>query len=201
MTEDEIEDCRWQLLYRAEYSTRYHRRRAAFLNNLDTLFTLVTAVAGASAFGDLVAGSPGWLSKVGAATVTILSLVQAMLRLGHAGMTHAQWLKRWSRLHTSISLATAPTIEQLRSWTEERASIEEECVAELRALVLDCEDAAARTMSIPGRQHRITRAQRLLIHFGTFQQDFPYVADHSRTPAVTAPSPTAPPVIEPTEEQ
>jgi hypothetical protein len=197
LTEDEIDDCRWQLLYRAEYSSRYHRRRATFLSNLDTLLTLITVVAGASAFGDLVAGSPGWLSKAGAATVTILSLAQAMLRMGPAGMTHAQWLKRWSRLHTSISLNTAPTIAELRSWTEERASIEEECVAELRALVLDCEDAAARTMSIPGRQHKITRAQRLLIHFGTFQQDFPYVPDHSPTTAVTAPLPTAPSAIEP----
>jgi len=56
-----LEECRWQLLYRAEYSSRYHRRRAAFLSNLDTLFTLVTIVAGASAFGDLMAGSPRWV--------------------------------------------------------------------------------------------------------------------------------------------
>jgi hypothetical protein len=177
LTADELEDCRWQLLYRADYSSRYHRRRAAFLTNLDTLFTLVTVIAGASAFGDLVAGSPGWLSKVGAATVTVLGLAQALLRLGPAGMMHTQWLKRWSRLHAAVSLNTSPTLDQVRTWTEERASIEEECVAELRALVLDCEDAAARTLRIPDRQHKISRWQRLLIHFGTFQQVFPYLAD------------------------
>lgn len=177
MTQEELEECRWQLLYRAEYSSRYHRRRAAFLSNLDTLFTLITIAAGASAFGDLVAGSPGWLAKMGAATVTVISLIQVILRLGPAGAAHAQWMKRWGRLYAEIFLQTSPTADDVRRWTEERAAIEEECIGELRALVFDCEDAAARAMSIPGRQHRIMRLQRLLIHFGTFQQEFPLVPD------------------------
>ncbi|MEG3087727.1 hypothetical protein [Sphingomonas sp. PB4P5] len=179
MTQDELEECRWRLLYSAEYSSRYHRRRAAFLTNLDTFLTLLTVVAGASAFGDLVAGSPTWLSKVGAATVTIISLVQVVLRLGSAGTVHAQWLKRWNRLNASISLNTTPTAADVAQWTSERAAIEEECVAELRALTLDCEDAAARVLEIPGRQHRIHPVQRFLIHFGTFQQTFPYMPDTS----------------------
>ncbi len=177
MTPEELEECRWHLLYRAEYSSRYHRRRAAFLTNLDTLFTLITITAGASAFGDLVGGSPGWLAKAGAAVVTLISLVQAILRLGSAGMTHVQWLKRWSRLQTEITLNTDPDEADIKGWMTEKASIEEDCVTELRALVLDCEDAAARVLGIAGRQHRIWSLQRLLIHFGTFQQTFPHLAD------------------------
>jgi hypothetical protein len=177
MTQDEAEECRWQLLYKAEYSSRYHRRRAAFLKNLDTLLTLVTIIAGASAFGDLVAGSPGWLAKLGAATVTVIGLCQAILQLGAAGMTHTQWLKRWSRLQASISLNTAPSAVDVRQWTEERVAIEEECVAELRALTLDCENVAAKVLGVEGRQRNIRSPQRLLIHFGTFQQRFPLIAD------------------------
>src|SRR3546814_12365001 len=30
MTPEELSESRWELLYRAEYSTRYHRRRSAF---------------------------------------------------------------------------------------------------------------------------------------------------------------------------
>ena len=181
MTQDELEECRWQLLYRAEYSSRYHRRRAAFLSQLDTGLTLLTIVAGASAFAELVAGSPGWLSKIGAALVTAISIAQVVLRLGPAGASHAQWLKRWSRLYVDISLRTSPTEDDIRRWTEERVTIEEECIAELRALVFDCEDATARALCIAGRQHHITRLQRLFIHFGTFQQKFPYVPDAGST--------------------
>lgn len=172
MTDDEMADCRWHIQYAAEYSTRYHRRRSAFLTNFDKLLTLITVVAGASAFGDLVAGTPGWLAKTGAATVTILSLVQVLLGIGPAGMLHAQWLKRWSKLLTTVTLNTQPTMADIKAWMEERASIEEECVAELRALQIDCEDAAARVHQIEGRQRKISRLQRLLIHFGTFQQNF-----------------------------
>lgn len=179
MTEEELADCRWHIQYAADYSSRYHRRRSAFLTNLDKLLTLITVVAGATAFGDLVAGSPSWLSKVGAALVTLLSLLQVLLGIGPAGMLHAQWLKRWSRLLTSVNLNTTPTGADVRAWMEEKASIEEECVSELRALQVDCEDASARFYGVPGRQHQIWRWQRLFIHFGTFQQEFPLVADRS----------------------
>lgn len=188
MTQDELEDCRWQLLYRAEYSSRYHRRRAAFLSNLDTGLTLLTIVAGASAFAELVTGSPGWLSKIGAALVTAISLAQVVLRLGPAGTSHAQWLKRWSRLYAEISLKTSPYKDDIRRWTEERVNVEEECIAELRALVFDCEDASARALNVPGRQHYISRLQRFFIHFGTFQQKFPYVPDDGPPSLPTSPT-------------
>jgi hypothetical protein len=45
------------------------------------------------------------------------------------------------------------------------------------ALAFDCGDATARAMGIAGRQHQIHWAQRLFIHFGTFQQTFPLDAD------------------------
>lgn len=183
MTEDEILDCRYRLLYKAEYSARYHRRRAAFLSNSDTFLNLVTIVAGASTFGDLVSGSPGWLSKLGAATVTLLSVAQIVLRLGARASEHAQWLKRWTALHSDISLESSPDLADIRRWTEEQTAIETECIGELRALCLDCENAAARFMSIPNRQVRLTRLQRIFIHFGTFQSDFPKV--HDTLPAIS----------------
>jgi hypothetical protein len=168
-------------MYRAEYSARYHRRRATFLTNLDTLLTLVTIVAGASAFAQLVTGAPGWLSKLGAATVTLISLAQVILRLGPQGTAHAQWMKRWMALQTTMGVTVEPKPEDVRDWTMEQAAIETECVGELRALRIDCEDITARVMAIPGRQHRIGRFQRLFFHFGTWQQEFPVVPDITHT--------------------
>lgn len=155
----------------------YHRRRANFLTNFDTILTLITLAAGASAFGALVADSPSWISKIGAALVAFISLAQVVLKLAPQGAAHAQWLKRWQSLQSEIVLTSLPTLEQVERWTREKDAIETECVGELRALTFDCEDATARAMGIAGRQHKIHWAQRILIHFGTFQQSFPLVAD------------------------
>jgi hypothetical protein len=186
VTTEELADCRWHIQFAADYSSRYHRRRSAFLTSMDKLLTLITVAAGATAFGDLVAGSPSWLSKVGAALVTLLSLFQALLGIGPAGMLHGQWLKRWSRLLTSINLNTDPTLVDVRAWMEEKAAIEEECIAELRALQIDCEDASARFYEVQGRQHRIEWWQRMLFQVGTFQQEFPIIPD--RSPPLPSPA-------------
>lgn len=172
MTPEELSESRWELLYRAEYSTRYHRRRSAFFRKLDTFLTLVVITAGASAFADLVAGSPGRIAQVGTAAVTLISIAQVVLRLGQSAIMHSQWLKRWNSLRTQISLKTAPVLADIERWSAEKALIEEECIGELRALALDCEDAAARVMKMPGRQHYINPIQRFFIHFGTFQQNY-----------------------------
>lgn len=172
MTSDELLDSRYELLYRAQYSTRYHRRRAAFFANLDTFLNVVTIVAGASTFGDLLSGAPGWLAKIGAAVVTLIAVSQVVLRLGQRATAHEQWLKRWTDLEAEINLNTSPAEEDVRRWTKEKVAVETECVGELRALCWDCENAAAKVMGIPHRQVDIHPLQRLLIHFGTFQRKF-----------------------------
>jgi hypothetical protein len=177
MTDDDILDERFRVLYRAEYSSRYHRRRAAFLGNLDTLLNLVTVAAGASAFGDLIGGSPGWLAKIGAALVTLISLSQVILRLGNHAASHTQWLKRWTSLLCEIKATLHPTEQQIANWLQDMGSLETDCVGELRALCYDCENAAARFMGLSNRQVAIKSWQRLIIHFGTFQQTFPLISD------------------------
>lgn len=196
MTEDELLDCRFEQLYRADYSARYHRRRATFLSNLDILLTLITALAGASAFADLVSGSPGWLAKIGAAAVTLISLSQVLLRPGYHGQCHVHWLKRWSAMSSDIRLKPMPTAEDVARWIRESATIEEECIGELRALRIDCENISSRVLRLPGRQCGIKPLQRFLIHFGTFQRDFPVIPEqepptrpeqlHSTTEAANA---------------
>src|SRR3546814_20639430 len=86
MTPEELSESRWELLYRAEYSTRYHRRRSAFFRKLDTFLTLVVITAGASAFADLVVGSPGRIAQVGTAAVTLISIAQVVLWLGQSAI-------------------------------------------------------------------------------------------------------------------
>src|SRR3546814_17809043 len=80
-----------------------------------------------------------------------------------------------------ISLKTAPVLADIERWSVEQALIEEECIGELRALDLDCEDAAARVMKMHGRQNYINPLQRFFIHFGTLPQYYtgPRADSHS----------------------
>lgn len=174
MTPDEVADCRFQLQYRADYSARYHRRRAGFLNLVDQLFTLATLIAGATAFAQLVAGAPTWLAKAGAAGITIIALVQAVMRLGSAAELHRQWLKRWNALASQLEITPAPSQANISEWLAEKAALESDCVAELRALAIDCENATSRFMQLPGRQREIRWWQRLILQLGTLQQAFPH---------------------------
>lgn len=173
MTRDELAQCRFELQYRADYSARYHRKRAAFLNVVDQLFTLVTLIAGATAFAQLVAGASNWLAKVGAAGVTIIALVQAVMRLGSAAEMHRQWLKRWNALAIELEATSDPSAGDVRKWLTEKAELESDCVAELRALVIACENETSRFMQLSGRQRKIRGWQRLIIQLGTLQQSFP----------------------------
>jgi hypothetical protein len=182
LTADDLADCRFQLQYRADYSARYHRRRAAFLNLVDQLFTLTILLAGATTFGQLVAGAPTCLAKAGAAGITLIALIQAIMRLGSASEMHRQWLKRWNALANDLEINAAPTEANVKHWIAERAAIESDCVSELRALAIDCENATSRFMNLKGRQRRIRWWQRLIIQLGTMQQNFPHDATIEMSP-------------------
>lgn len=134
-------------------------------------------MAGATTFGQLIAGAPTWVAKVGAAGVTLIALVQAVLRLGSAAEMHRQWLRRWNALTSELEGNPHPKESDIRKWLAAREAIESDCVAELLALTVDCENAASRFMDLPGRQRKIRWWQRLIIQVGTLQRHFPYEAD------------------------
>lgn len=173
MTKTEILDQRYDLAFRADFSTRYHRRRAAFLIKLDRLLTLITLMSGAGAFLAIVDQGSDSIGKLSALTVTIVSLFQIVFELGVAGAKHTEWLRRWDKLATDIQCNSTPSEEQLVGWQQERSSIETECVGELRALSIDCENAARQYLGVKEGQRKIGRFQRLTMQFGTFQIEFP----------------------------
>ena len=175
MSADGLLDERWELIWKAEYSSRYHRRRAAFLSNTDTFINVINVMAGASAFGALLAEAPTMLSKFGTAIVVLLSLLQILLRLGANSAAHAQWLGRWTTLLAELRSKTAPTEIDLEKWFHESAMIESQCVGELRALCYACENAAARALGVPDREVEIKWWQRLIMHLVTIQSSFPRV--------------------------
>jgi hypothetical protein len=167
----------WELTYRADYSVRYHRRHANFLNNINLLFSCLIIFASGAAFGDLLTLAHAAVLKVCTAAIAFISLLQVLTNLGANGARHSEWMKRWSNLQTEIELDNKPSKKTIARWIIERSAIENDCVAELRALTFDCENKAATFFGIKGRQRQINLLQRLFIHFGTFQQKFPIIDD------------------------
>ena len=177
MTTDELLQRQFELQYRADYSQRYHRRRANFLQRIDIALSSLIIFSSGAAFTDLVSDAPSWVLQVSAAVVALVATLQVLLSFGANGPKHAEWMKRWNRLSAEIENTSNPSDRKIQKWASEKADIEGDCVSELRALSLDCEDKSASFLGIPGRQHRIWSLQRLLIHFGTFQQTFPIIVE------------------------
>ena len=177
MTEEERLDCRYQLAYKADHSARYHRRRSSFLRAIDLLITLLVAISGATAFGDLKDGAPSLVSMVATAVITALSLTQAIAQFGRKSAEHSGWLARWNQLAAAIETTPKPSKRDVEDWLKEKSAIESECVSELRALAIDTENRSARYFSLEGRFRRINWWQRLIIQLGTLQQSFPRVPD------------------------
>ncbi len=183
VTEDELLDERYALAYRAAYSSRYHRRRASFLINLDKFANLLAIIAGTSVFVSLMQDGPVLFAQVAALLISILAIGQVVFGFGTIGARHAEWMRAWDKLGNEIRATRNPTEEDVSRWNDIRSEIEGECVFELRALGYDCENQTKSHLGIAEGILKIGRAQRLFIHFGTFQGEFPEVPQTTNPPA------------------
>ena len=172
-----LEQRRFELLYSSEMGSRYHRRRASFLTYFDTAANALILVASATAFGGIVGADKGVFPALIAAGITLISILQVVTRPSSAASDHTGWFRRWSSLLEEIELNEAPDNRILSAWTSIARAIERECVAELRALCIDCENITARRLNVPGRYRRIWTLQRWTMQIGTWQWNFPFETD------------------------
>ena len=156
------------ILFAAEVSTRYHRRRATFLGDADRLLTFFQLLAGASAFGTLVTAGGTLFAQWATALVTLAATVQAVFGMSVAACRHEAWLKRWSDLLIEVRLNGDPSPEMLAAWARTRAMIEQEHVGELRALERDCANKARKVLGWQGEHREISFLQRLFIQVASF---------------------------------
>ena len=183
MTPEQILDERFFLSYRADYSSRYHRRRASFLSKFDTISNIVTMLAGTGVFVSLMQGGPVFFAQAAGLTISALAIVQVVVGIGPLGARHAEWMRGWDKLANDIRAVPIPTEEDLRDWNDRRAEIEGECVNELRALCYDCENQTRTHWGLTEGIVRIEWWQRAIIQLGTFQSDFPVVTGPSPLPS------------------
>lgn len=161
-------------LFRAELSSRYHRRRATFLERSALMMTLLTLIGGGSGVISLF-GDGKIIAQVSAGIVTLVGLIQIVYRPEMAAMQHKAWLRRWNKVIIEIKFeSTSPHDKALEvQWAREAANIESECVGEMRALQADCYNRAVRYMNIDaGNNYELRWYHRALCQIVSFEHGF-----------------------------
>lgn len=159
------------ILFHAEMSVRYHRRRATFLARSSSLMSTLLLVGGASAFASLY-GNSTIVAKVTTLVLTAVGILQMVFRIDEAATKHHQWLKGWMSISRDIRSNPNAKSSQIKHWQDRICEIESECFSELRALQVDCFN---RTAIALGRQSKPTPLKwrhRALIQIVSFEADF-----------------------------
>lgn len=163
---------RLELLFSAEMSVRYHRRRAAFLERLGMLLNLSTLIGGAGAFLSLVGGESTHIAKVATLIITVIGIIQAVYRIDSAASDNRQWLNEWLTILTEIYSEESPSAGKLANWRERKHRIEAQCVSELRALQVDCYNKTIDYMQLDAPHVPIRRYQKALMQLYPFETAF-----------------------------
>lgn len=167
---------RWNIRWAAEISSRYHRRRATWLNNVDFVLNIVQMVSATAAFVELSRGVPGRIAAVGTLTVALCALVQIVGRLGKAAIDHELIMKGWCDLLTEIDTSKLDA-KSVGEWMRRKGELDKAHVGELRALAVAAENETASALGVSGRQRRIHLVQWWLMHLMTVQRVFPIAPD------------------------
>jgi hypothetical protein len=164
---------RADMLFSAEMSVRYHRRRASFLELVGAVASLVTVIGGAGAFLTLLGGDSTLVAKIATFLLTFVGTVQLVFKTDTAAAAHRQWLKQWSRMLQEIKTNDKPRPSDIAAWLAERYAIEADCVTELRALQVDCYNRTVKALNLADDHLlKVRWYHRRLIHVWSFEGDF-----------------------------
>lgn len=183
ITDIDLEGERWNLRWVAELSSRYHRRHATWLNNVDFVLNIVQMLSATAAFVELTRGAPGWVAAAGTVIVGLCALTQVIGRLGKAALDHELLMRDWCDLLTEIETNNA-TEDLIKKWMKRRGELNKLHVGELRALAVAAENETATALGVMGRQRHISRLQWWLMHIVTVQRRFPSTPDINPAPPV-----------------
>lgn len=156
----------------AEMSSRYHRRRAAFLDRVNLSLTFFSLVAGTGAFVSLF-GTSTAIAKVATLAITFASIIQIVYRPEACSNQHKAWLGRWLDMLTALRAQPSPEGPALERWIREIGAIERECVGEMRALQADCYNRTVRALNLDiANNYRLRWYHRIFLQIVSFEHAF-----------------------------
>lgn len=160
---------RADMLFIAELSVRYHRRRAAFLDVTSSLMGLVTVIGGAGAFLTLIGGDGTLIAKAATLVLTVVGTIQLVFRIDTAAAAHKQWLKQWLAILHDVRTTSEPTQDAIAAWIKRRYDIEADCVTEMRALQADCFNRTMTALNLEGEPYQLRWWQRAFMQVWSFE--------------------------------
>lgn len=160
------------LLFDAELATRYHRRRAAFLERVSIGLTFTTLLLSTAAVASVLAAMPG-LAIAASLVIALFSVIQVVYRPQAHATQHTSWLRRWNTVLLEIRTCPDPAPETLKSWTKVKFDVESEHIGEMRALQADCYNRAARHLGLSNENdYVLKRRHRWLGQIISFEHAF-----------------------------
>ena len=153
--EEQQHDYRWKrrygILYRAEISTLYHRKRERFFSLLDKWEKVVTLFLGSAAFLDLVGQDKHPIFGLFA----ILSLTSLIFDFSEKSKKHGELAAKFKRLEASIEkVGEYPEEEQINEWSAQLREIESGEPASYNLLVAICQNELANSR---GRENEVSQ--------------------------------------------
>jgi hypothetical protein len=150
------------LLFDVQRSIRYHNRRRAFFDTLNTISNVCSVGFGsATVYSLLQTTNSHWVTATLAALVTIVSTINLVIGSSRMARTHHDFARKFAELEKKIRADLSEAPEQLTAWCNERLSIEAEEPPIKRVLDSICHNEMLRAM---GYTHvkplKITPTQR-----------------------------------------
>lgn len=161
MTRDDIE-------FEAAASARYHRRRAAFLERISSAISALTLLSGAGAFVAIV-GEATLAAKLAALTTVMLGVIQIVYQTDRCANEHRHWLRAWNDILMEVRQTEKPSADVLQKWIQRKYAIENDCVAEMKALANDSYNRTLNATGRVGEPFRVNWWHRLWMQIFSFE--------------------------------
>lgn len=138
---------RWNLLWAAQRSQRYHARRMAFFDRWHKMTAIVGIMGGSAVFASHGGALAAWLPPLAAALVVLMSTIDLVVGTAVMARCHNDLRRRFCLLESAIQSKPEATAADLRRWKEERLSIEGDEPPKYAALDILCENELLRATS------------------------------------------------------
>lgn len=159
MTEGELSDDLWALLFSVRRSQRYHERRAAFFENLHRLTNLTTIViAGVVLMESIGAHSP-WYVKLLALLAAMMGVADLVVGFSRRAAAHGACRNQFIDLEASILGGAS-----YDGAVAQRLKIQRMEPAIYRALDVMCHNETCVSMGCADQQRVLPLLQRLTAH-------------------------------------
>lgn len=174
MTEDG--DYQWkrrhEVLYRAELSTLYHRKRERFFVLADRWSKALAVIFGSAAWAK-IGGVDG--PMISAAIVTISGSIALVFGFADRARAHSDKAVEFKRLESDVVRAgeSSFTTEQIDGWHARLREIEAGEPLALSALVVMCQNEMAVAQEQSDKVISMSRVEKFAAHFFDFMPENP----------------------------